>query len=255
MKPILLLIIIISTFTSCESVTTSNKRLLSLYRQRIPHSRYVMYEFNISGYMAFNGDNHGYAILDSSQTFSEDKTDEINANYINGELRLDSLQMIYLYSPGDRVISTRDTLMIPTVESNKKYNGIPISVRGYQSTYGVPVNWTPGGNEFTFDSFKETGDSLFLYGIKKTDNYGIELPITKGFIKGNIKLVDSAKGLIDHIEIKKFIIKRDDVYKFGGRDSILKNQPVVDMIYYDFFPKKSTSTSSFSDIGIYKRLK
>lgn len=255
MKRLLSLIIIVCGLVGCDTVTISNDRLLNLYRQRIPNSKYVMYEFNVAGHMAFDGNDQSYAILDSSQVFSGDKINEIDAYYVQGRLILDSLHMVYLYSPGDRATSENDTLMAPTKEYTKTYNGIPIKVSEYLNTYGVPVNWTPGGNDYTFENLKETEDSLIFYEIEKMDGYGVNIPVTKSFIKGNINLIDSSNGQIDHIEIKELVIRREEVYMLGGRDSILQNRPVVDMIEYDLFPKKPKSASILSDFGIYKRLK
>lgn len=254
MKHVIILIILISALPSCDTVTISNDRLLSLYRLRIPDSKYVIYEFSIAGHMAFDGANQGYAILDSSQIFSGDKIEEIDAYHIQGRLSLDSLKMLSVYSPGDRILTERDTLTTPIKQYFKTYNGIPVQVLEYQRTYGVPAGIIHF-NQYNFDNCKETKDSVFFYGIEKKHEVSYDLPRSKGFIKGNIKIIDSSKENIGHIEIQEFIVTRGDVYKFGGRDSVLSNRPIVDIIQYNFYPKRLTSSSTISDIGVFKRLK
>ena len=90
------IILIFLPFASCINLNSgsSEERLESLYRQRIPHSKYVMYDFRYSGPMVWSSDYAGTTILDSNFKFSRRRIDELPCDYVDGKLEIGSLKMI-----------------------------------------------------------------------------------------------------------------------------------------------------------------
>jgi len=235
---------------SCGLSESSEERLESLYRQRIPHSKYVMYNFRYSGPMALSSDYAGTTILDSNVKFSRSQVDEL-PDFIDGKLKIDGLNMIRITGTLTPPLPD-DTLLTPTKTYSKLCNGVDVKIAEYKTTYGSIV----GGQlkEYKFDNFKETEDSLIFYDVIRI--FGSkELPSVAAFCKGNIRIEDSLNGYIGHIAIKQMVIERGEIYKPTKPFEIVKNQPIVDQAELWFYPKGSLKSSLLTDNGIYKQLK
>jgi hypothetical protein len=227
-------------------------RLQSLYSQRIPNSNLVIYDLSFSG--SFVTDNYytGFAILDSTVSFSREAIKELPCTYFSAKPTNSVIKMIDI-NYGQEPRTEKDTLLTPTNHYNKKVDNIQIDVTEYNSTYGSATSST-SLMEYEFDGIKETEDSLIFY--KVTHKFGgKEFPPTTAFAKGNIKVFDSAEGNINYIDINQVVIKRGNIYKPRKPLELVSNQPIVGDATYRFYPRSVTKSAPISDYGIFKRVK
>ena len=223
--------------------------LYDLYRQRIPNSSLVIYQFEYEGMFATTSAFTGYTVLDSTIVFSGDKIDKLPCTYFSSPPSKSRFSMIDL-DHGQSPRTPADTLLTPVGLRTIKVKGIEIAITKYNDTYGDAVNVT-GLKEYKFDSLKESQDSLTFYNL--TDNSGnVQLPSTISFAKGNIKIIDSVETIM-RIEIDQFVDTRGPVYTPVSR-ILVPNQPIVDMATYFMRPRKCIKVNALSDYGIFKRI-
>jgi len=247
------MILLLTVFESCNFISgNSEDRLQSLYRQRIPDSKWVIYDFSFAGSFVTSSDYTGFAILDSAVPFSKDKIKELPCTYFAAVPTHSAFEMIDI-NYGQNPRTERDTLLTPTNRYSKKVGTLQINVTEYKDTYGTATSST-GLMEYEFERMNETADSLTFYSVAKKFG-GKEFPPTTSFIKGNIKVIDSVGGNINYIEIDQVIIKRGDIYKPTKPRELAPNQPIVGIAAYRFYPKQETKTTALTDYGIFKRVK
>lgn len=245
-------IIILTFLTSCNNYTdTKSDRPQSLYRQRIANSSLVIYDFSFAGGFVTSSDYTGFAILDSTISFTNDKTKELPCTYFLTRPTSSGFKMIDI-NYGQNPRTKKDTLMTPSKIYSKKINKVQIDVTEYDDTYGSAATST-GLMEYEFDRFMETVDSVTFYNVTKKFS-GRKFPSTVSFIKGNIKIIDSTNYDIHHIEIDQVIIQRSDIYKPTKPLELVPNQPVVGIATYYFYPKTPIKSTDLTDYGIFKRV-
>jgi len=225
--------------------------LLSLYEQKLPNSSLIIYKFAYEGDFVTTSDYTGLTILDSSIRFARDKIERLPGYFFAAKPKPDFLKMINLEVPNG-MATARDTLLTPDNQYSKRVNGIQIDVNEYKETYGT--SFVTGLMSYKFDGFKETTDSLTFFDVTKTSG-GTELSSTVSFVKGNIQIEDSTDNKINYIDIDQVIIQRGEIYKPAHPFDIVKNQPVLGLATYRFYPKASVESSLFSDYGIFKKIK
>jgi hypothetical protein len=253
MGQFLQIILLLTVFESCNFVSDNSKdRLQSLYRQRIPNSKFVIYDFSFAGGFVTSSDYTGFAILDSSVSFTKDRTKELPCTYFATTPTSSDLKMIDI-NYGQDPRTEGDTLLTPTKKYSKKIDNLQIDVTEYNDTYGSATS-TAGLMEYNFEGMNETADSLTFYGVAKKFG-GKEFPATTSFVKGNIKVIDSVGGNINYIDIDQVIIKRGDIYKPTKPLKLVSNQPIVGIATYRFYPRQVTKTTALTDYGIFKRVK
>ena len=247
------LIISLTLFASCNFMAdTSQDRLQSLYRQRVPNSILVIYDFSFAGGFVTSSDRTGFAILDSTVSFSKDKMMELPCTYFAASPTDSVFEMIDInYGQNPRTES--DTMLTPIKRYSKNVKSLQINVTAYNDTYGSATSST-GLMEYEIDSMKESVDSLTFYNVKKKFG-GKEFPPTTSFVKGNIHVVDSTQGNINYIEVDQAIITRGDIYKPTKPLELVLNHPIVGMATYRFYPRYATKTTALTDYGIFKRVK
>ncbi len=244
-------ILIFLFFAACVNSDSSEEKLQSLYRQRIPHSKYVIYDFRYSGSMAWSSDYAGATILDSNLKFSIKRIDELPCDYIDGKLQIENLKMIRIAGPLTPTFP-KDTLLTPLKKYSKRCDGVNVNVTEYNETYGSAIG--TGLMEYGFENFKETDDSLIFYGVAKIFGYK-ELPAVAAFCKGNIRVEDSSSGNINYIAIRQMVITRGEIYKPTKPLEIVENQPIIGQAELWFYPKHAMKSSLLTDYGIYKQVK
>jgi hypothetical protein len=246
----ILLGIILSS--SCRNDIDEN--LISLYRQRIDGSKYVLYDYDYEGNFVFTGNFHGLAILDSTIRFSRneivisgEKTNRLPWNIFESTPRKKAFRMVDIvqnsYNPGD-------TSLIPIRSYSKTYNNNSFTVTEYHITYGAGSS----SSDFNFDSLRETKDSVIFYNLKCI-YCRYKLSSTASFVKGNIKIIDTGDFKLDHIEIQQPFIGRGSIYKPSDPLKLVPNQPIVEIVTYSFYPSKPLSSTPLSDYGIFKQIK
>lgn len=111
-------------------------------------------------------------------------------------------------------------------------------------------------NQYRFETFQETKDSIFFNGLDKIFGNNLENQTTTGFKKGNIKLMADEKGKLIRLEIKDLFkgIANKHKYKKGTAEIVEKtfDSPVICIRNYYFIPKSEIYISEFSNFGIFK---
>jgi hypothetical protein len=237
---------------SCCFNNEDEKRLESLYRQRIENSNYVFYDFFYSGPFVSSSNFYGITILDSSETFLKSKIDPLPGSYFITKPMIDNFRILVIDNEGIP-ITEKDTLLTPIGEYSKKFNDVMFKITKYNETYGSNSFYT-GLMCYEFDSLKETKDSLIFYNVTKKTG-GKIFPQITSFLKGNIKVIDSNDNKIIFIQIEQAIIQRGEIYKPSSPFKLIPNQPIVGIASYLFYPRKTIYSSILSDYGIWKRIK
>jgi hypothetical protein len=234
--------------SNCDS---PEDRLESLYRQRIPNSKYVIYDFSYGGAFVTSSEYRGLTFLDSSTVFSSDEIAKLPSSYFVGKPVAGHLHMLVLdYGQGQE--SPKDTLLTPVREYTKKYNEVEVAVTEYKNTYGSATMDT-GLMQYRFESFQEKPDSMIFYSV--TDKYGGPTIPAMAFVKGNIEAVEFAGDTVAYFEINRAFIGRGSIYKSPKPFQLVPNQPIVGMTTFYFYPRKTVKAVSLSDVGIYKKVK
>ncbi|WP_426670445.1 hypothetical protein ACPPVU_04195 [Mucilaginibacter sp. McL0603] len=248
MKYIPFLILLLS-LTACFNSSEDKPRLL--YRQRIANSSYVIYEFTYPGSFVTSSDFSGLTVLDSNDVFSRNNIKPLPCYYFENKPTGKQLKMIDI-TDGPNPSTAKDTLLVPEKKYSITNSGFIINVTEYKQTYGSAIS-TTGLMEYSFDGFKETKDSLVFYQVKKKFG-GKDFSGMVPFLKGNIKIIESAGKQIDHIEIDQAIITRGPIYKPTKPLELVANQPIVGFATYYFYPNKNISSAQLTDFGIYKQI-
>jgi len=246
----LYLILFFLTGCGLSGGNSSNDKPITLYKQRIANSKYVIYDFYYEGAFVSSNEYKGLTILDSNLTFSKNKIDMLPGDYFEGKPAINNLKMIDITVKGQ--ITEKGTLLTPLKKYSKEFSGLKVNVTEYQETIGR-ASFNTGLMEYNFKNLKETNDSLILYGIKKKFG-GKTFSSTTSFVKGNVKVIESANNNIDHIEIQQAVITRGEVYK-TGTTQLLANRPIVGFATYWFYPKSIISSNALTDWGIFKNVK
>ena len=236
--------------TGCGSSSDfSRYTVIELYRQRIPGSKTIIYQFTLTGNIT-GSIYEGMSVLDSSETFAKDDVDELPCSYFSAIPGKDSLKMLEIncnLNPS----TESDTLLIPVRQYSTDVRRIKIDVAEYKCTYGSsPSTYLMS---YRFDSFKETADSLIFYNvIGKPDD--TKFPSVTSFPKGNIKIIDSDKKDIIFIHIENAVIGRKGVF-LPRSTELLNDRPVVGFATYEFYPTSPIKSSLLSDYGFFKRVR
>lgn len=237
--------------TSCSNYTDKKiDKPRSLYRQRIANSNLVIYDFNFAGGFVTSSDFTGFALLDSTASFSKERIKELPCTYFSARPTSSNFQMICI-NYGQSPRTEKDTLLTPSKSYTKKIDNIQIEVTEYNDTYGSATS--TGLMEYKFDSLKETEDSLTFYNVTKKFG-GRKFPSIVSFHKGNIKIIDSINNEVSHIQIDQVIIQRGDIYKPTKPLELVSNQPVVGLATYYFYPRTTIKSTDLTDYGIFKRV-
>jgi hypothetical protein len=249
MKRLLLLAPLL--LASCGLTESPEDRLESLYRQRIPKSKYVLYDFNYAGAYATSSDYGGLTVLDSSTVFSRDAIDKLPGSYFMGQPVAGRLHLLVLdYGQGQE--SPKDTLLTPVRAYTRTYNEVAVAVTEYKRTYGSATMDT-GLKQYRFEGFQEKPDSLVFFNV--TNRYGGPTVPAMAFEKGNIHAVEFAGDTVAYLEINRAFIGRGSIYQSPKPLQLVPNQPIVGMTTFRFYPQKTVNAGSLSDVGIYKKVK
>lgn len=225
---------------------------VELYQQRIPNSSKVIYEYDAWG----GRDSHtsGIVLMDSTEKFKVNSSRKLPISYFLALPNKNRIKSIEL-----KKAVNNDEITLDKIDSKKLNNsGIDIEVDYYEKYSGYS-NATCLLNEYEFESFKETNDSLFIYGLNEKFGKNLKDKNSVSFQKGNIKLITDENGKIFRVVIKELF--KDNATKFKytkGTAEItekITDSPVICFRVYYFLPKKEIYESEFSDFGIYKRVK
>jgi hypothetical protein len=147
-----------------------------LYIQRIPYSSKVIYDYDAWG----DRDSHqfGIAIMDSTEDFEVNKVRNLPISYFNEVPNNSRIYAISLQkADGDKMS------LHPIENQETRVSDIDLRIDSYEEYSG----YSDAGcilNEYQFQSFKETEDSLYLFGLQKIFGVNLEGKENVGFQKG-----------------------------------------------------------------------
>lgn len=244
------LVVILPSCTWSDSDSPTS--LGSLYRQRIRGSQLVLYEFAYPSSFAFTSDYTGVTVLDSGTVFARSKIARLPSAYFATTPAPDNLRLITIEGQQTPTVA-QDTLLTPRRQYDQRFNNVPFHVTEYHDTYGSATMDT-GLMEYSFSQVRETADSVIFYHVTKKFG-GRDFPATVAFPKGNIRVVDSARHYVNHIEVEQFVRKRGAVYLPPARMKLISNQPIIGWAFYWFYPRQRMRSAALTDWGIWKRVK
>jgi len=219
-----------------------------LYIQRIPNSSKIIYDYDAWG----GRDSHefGIVIMDSTEDFEVNKVQNLPISYLTEVPNGSRIHAISLQKANDDSISLH-----PLEKQNIHVSDINLEIDNYAEYSG----YSDAGcmlNEYRFQAFKETEDSLYLFGLQKDFGVNLEGKDDVGFKKGNIKLIADSNGKLIRLEIKDLFKGKANKHKYKkGTAEIIErtdNSPVVCLRTYYFKPLKTIYSSDFTDYGIFK---
>lgn len=239
-------IILLTLLLSCSPLEVDE-----LYIQRIKGTPLVIYDYFASG--GLDTMVGGYTIQDSTKPFNIYRIKELPiSNFIEIPDK-DLIETVHTIIPNDKTKISLDPIEKDVLSINETKVEFSIYER-FQGTT-IPSCIT---NSFKFESFVETSDSLFFYGLTKTWKSSPDLPNGVGFKKGNIKLVGTVDGTVGRVVIEEFIrvLGIRKIYKHGSNqlDRVEEDKPIVCIKTYYFEPVDELFKSEFSDYGIFKRI-
>ncbi len=216
-----------------------------LYVQKIKNSGKSIYEYGAWSTLN-DGAKYGKTILDTNESIGIRDAEQMSFDF-------------FLECP------TRDTLFLLKLKEGSaripKYISTEISsFKGFviKTDYYLYELGTSSSLTYKFSEFRETDDSLIFLGVEKC-YFNLATSKNKiGFLKGNVKLVesDSIKGVLERIEIPAFLLKN-----FNGSTidklTVIRNDSlnINGLVYFQFEPKTPINSNEFSDFGIYKKRK
>jgi hypothetical protein len=214
-----------------------------VYELDIENSKKVIIDYQAWSTMN-DGTKYGSTILNDGETLNICSADQEGFGYLIGVPKGDTIHSVKIKKGGGsnpRYISTNVS----------SYNGITFSTENY--SYGN-INSTK--LSYSFSAFRETKDSLFILGIEK--EY-FKLPVAGseiGFLKGNVRIVesDSLTGRVEQISIPNFLFK---TYSQNTIDklTLIQNDSlqISGLVLFVFEPTIPIYTNEFSNSGIFKR--
>ncbi len=214
----------------------------TLHTQEIENSANLIYHYR-AGSNYTDSYKVGYEILDKNEYFDIDEVERKSFRILSKLPTKDTIFVIG-YKEGEN--------SVPKYHSTEfeNYKGMIVQTDYYQYNQSNSINYT-----YQFSNFKETKDSLFIYGIegKYLSIFGNKNEI--GFYKGNIELIEDKTGMVKQIEIHKFLVRKYDNSILDYQIIINESTQVNKLVYLTFEPKEKINQDSFSNIGIYKKRK
>ena len=202
-----------------------------LYIQRIANSSKVIYKYN--GWVG-NSQFWGTTIIDSTEKLSVPSPDELPITIFKKIPNKDTVDIIYLKWLENKATESDGKVKQYTIDANE----IKCKINEYEK-----INGSSKSDcflvSYSFEGFKETDDSLYVFGINKVWKDIPELPDEISFPKGNITIFENYKV---KNEVVRLVIEELQIYNSKG---CLKT--------YYFEPKKKIYTTDFSDYGFFKK--
>lgn len=218
--------ILFSTLISCSEPY----RIVELYIQRIPDSQNAIYEYYCSSKLN-DSEFGGYAILDSTENVVVSKLNKLPITLFSKLPDRNRVEIIHLVWPKDKSKNTHD----PIQKYSLNVNGIECKIIEYEETYGGSTSEC-FLSRYRFDFFKESEDSLYLFGISKIWRDNPDLPEKISFQKGNIKIIEDGKNQVIRLKIEELIM--------------INSSGCIKTYYFE--PKAAIKVTDFSDFGIFK---
>jgi hypothetical protein len=208
----------------------------NLYAQKIEGTSKILYKYDTSG--GRDTMVSGYIILDSTETFEVDTSENLPFSYLENIPSKKHIQGIDFEEPDYENIDKKvKEIFTPLKIINETENEIEISTKIYQ--YEGFSKRRFGLGTFEFENFKETRDSLIFYNLK--DVKSME-PQNLDFLKlkkKNIVIRQNKNLEIISIDIEDLILSKS-------------TNEIISCITYFLTPKKKMKSNLFTDYGVFK---
>jgi hypothetical protein len=215
----------------------------SIYLQRIENSSKVIYSY--SAWSRYSDSNKsGFALMDSTETILISQLEDLPFSYLEGIATKNLIKGIHLVKPKDK--HNLNPKPINNYNLNQKNINISVEEKEYEMGLSNSSYITTG----IFETFMETKDSLFFYGVTCKGELEPLYPNGIGFRKGNIKLVESSDKKLVQIIINQL----SEAYEKGSNKikSTKEGTYFLRKKNYFFEPKGEIYIKEFSDYGIFK---
>ena len=226
-------------FTSCGG----SYELTELYMQPIENSDKIIFEYRAWSTLN-DGSKYGAAILGKNESINIRDVEQMPFSFLLGNPSKDTLFVVELKEGMTKVPKYISTEI-------STFKGQTIKTDTYSYALGSSTNLT-----YKFSSFRETRDSLVISGIEK-DYFNIPSDKNEiGFLKGNIKLIesDSLKGVLRQVEIPAFLLSKHTKTSIDNIIVIRNDSLQIDgMVYFIFEPTRQMNTSEFTNLGTFKK--
>jgi hypothetical protein len=215
----------------------------ALYSQKIENSDKLIIAYEAWSTLN-DGAKYGTTIINKNYSVEVRLAEQMPFDFLIGSPKNDTLFVIQL-----KESSTKQPKYLSTDISNFKGLTIKKDIYNYES--GSSYNLT-----CRFSNFRETKDSIIILGIED-DCLNIQAnKMEIGFLKGNIKLIESKalKGIIKQIEIPAFLSKKSNNNSLDKITVIRNDSLKIDgLVYFTFEPTREIKTREFTNFGIYKK--
>lgn len=205
----------------------------TLHSQKIEGTSKILYKYDAWGGM----DSHsfGYVLLDSTETFEVNQSKNLPISYLEDIPNRNYILGVEFEQPKN----TNQYVFTPVKINNMEEDGIGIKIKTYQNS-GF-LSRTQGYEEYQFESFMETRDSIYFYNL---DDVKIMKPRHLNFLKfkkRNVLINQDINSVISNIVVEDLLIS-------------IRNSEIISNKTYSLTPKKKMKSNQFSNQGVFKEV-
>ena len=209
----------------------TNRTPDQIYTQNIPNSSKLIYSCRYYGEFVTSSDHYKIVIQDSTKKIFDDGFVEITGKGTIESINPNNTIKFIHTEYNDQFIGENDSIST-TIENSSNFKFITTR---YQSSYGM-------NEEYYFDKFIETSDSLSFIGLKS--KYSEKRVNALSFKKGGIWIKDK-DGTVSEITLSRIM----------SRNRSEGNPIQYGRKHYSFRPIKKTHPNELTNYGIFKRIK
>jgi len=242
-KPIYITAFFLVSFITLNSCNNDTEML---FVQKIKGNKLLIVDYDV--WFGRDGNRFGKTILSTTNGFDFRKINDLPISLID-KISQDKIEAIS-FLPSD------------SVESMELLKTKSIVIDGLTINFTFYKDYSSSGpcmlNEYKFNSFKETGDSIFLYGLDKTFGNTKIINDQIGFKKGNIKIHSDSLGYVTKLDVEELILIGSDCKSDSGKskeNSNYDNLRFACKRTYFMKPKSLINEKAFSDFGFFKEIK
>lgn len=208
----------------------------NLYAQKIEGTSKILYKYDASG--GRDTMVSGYIILDSTETFEVDISENLPFSYLENIPSKKNIQGVDCEEPDYENIDRKvKEIFIPLKIINETENGIEISTKIYQ--YEGFSKRSFGLGTFEFENFKETRDSIIFYNLNDVKSMEPQHLDFLKLKKKNIVIRQNKNLEIISIDIEDLILSKS-------------TNEIISCKTYFLTPKKKMKSNLFTDYGVFK---
>ena len=208
----------------------------NLYAQKIEGTSKILYKYDASG--GRDTMVSGYIILDSTETFEVDISENLPFSYLENIPSKKNIQGVDCEEPDYENIDRKvKEIFTPLKIINEAENGIEISTKIYQ--YEGFSKRSFGLGTFEFENFKETRDSIIFYNLNDVKSMEPQHLDFLKLKKKNIVIRQNKNLEIISIDIEDLILSKS-------------TNEIISRKTYFLTPKTKMKSNLITDYGVFK---